>query len=211
MGRKKLLCKAANGLFMRNLGWKRTAAGYAQHKFYLGRDEHKAALASMRLEELWEQVSKRWEQENPHDLCPTDRPVWDEVTLAVAEAVRNGDPVARVPLPLPLSALVPESAMIAEWLDHLQSQIKVIKIELRDNEARQKSEEQLQKQGQRLLDMGHRMIQRAAGGATLHAALDAYTKWISSKYVGVDKTLTQWGRPRRGRPPSSSVTCRTCL
>jgi hypothetical protein len=57
MASKKDLCRSFNGLFVRNLGWKVTPAGtYVQHKFYLGRDESKARLASLRLEQLWEQA-----------------------------------------------------------------------------------------------------------------------------------------------------------
>jgi len=40
MTRKTKLCKASNGLFVRNIGWKRTSTGYAQHKFYLGGSDH---------------------------------------------------------------------------------------------------------------------------------------------------------------------------
>jgi len=63
-GQEKELCRASNGLFVRNLGWKQTPAGYAQHKFYLGRDESKAMLAGLKLEQLWGQVEKRWERDN---------------------------------------------------------------------------------------------------------------------------------------------------
>lgn len=63
MAKKKELGRASNGLFFRNLGWKRTEAGYAQQKFYLGRDESKATVANLRLEELWEQVTHCWQRE----------------------------------------------------------------------------------------------------------------------------------------------------
>lgn len=109
MASKKTLCRVASGAFVRNIGWKRTASGYAQHKFHLGRDEAKATLANLRLEQLWREVVGCWERENSDQLTPTDRPVWDEVTLAVAEAVRKGERVARVPLPVSYSAMVPES------------------------------------------------------------------------------------------------------
>src|SRR4051794_22103358 len=145
MAKKKELCKASNGLFVRNLGWKRTPTGYAQHKFYLGRDEASATRASLRLEQLWGQVVKRWEREKGTELYPTDRPVWDEVTLAVAEAVRNEEPVARVSLPLPFSAMTPESPLVGHWLDQLQDDLTLVKIELRDDQAQKASEEQLQK------------------------------------------------------------------
>jgi hypothetical protein len=193
MARKKVLCRASNGLFVRNLGWKRTPAGYAQHKFYLGREEAQATLASLRLEQLWEQVRRRWERENPTELYPTNRPVWDEVTFPIAEAVRNAQAVAYIPLPLPLSALIPESPLIGDWLDRLQTDITVIKLELRNEEAQRHSEAQLQKQGERLIDMGRRMLHQPCGGETLHTALDAYGRWICAKYLGVDKKLTAWG------------------
>jgi hypothetical protein len=193
MARKKTLCRASNGLFVRNLGWKRMPSGYAQHKFYLGREESKATLASLRLEQLWDQVSRRWERENQTDLHATDRPVWDGVTFAIAEAVRNGDAVARIPLPLPFSTMIPESPLIGDWLDRLQSDITVIKIELHDEEADKHSEEQIKKQGERLIDMGRRMLHKPCGGETLHAALTAYSRWIRSQNVGVDKKVTAWG------------------
>jgi len=34
-------------------------SSYRQHKFYLGRDESKAKLASLRLEQFWQQVCMR--------------------------------------------------------------------------------------------------------------------------------------------------------
>ena len=68
MAKKKALCRASRGLYVRNLGWKRTPDGYAQHKFYLGRDEAKATFASLRLEQLRDQVNRRWERENKTEL-----------------------------------------------------------------------------------------------------------------------------------------------
>lgn len=64
MARKTGLFRSASGLYIRNLGWKATPNGYAQHKFYLGRDPDKADLASRRLEQLWKQVEDRWQREN---------------------------------------------------------------------------------------------------------------------------------------------------
>jgi hypothetical protein len=217
MARKKELCKAANGLFMRSIGWKATATGgYAQHKFYLGRDEDAARLAGLRLEKLWEEVCARWEREQvevtassavsgrqfifdgetfcevPASLPISGRPVWDETTLAIAEAVRLGESVARVSLPLPFSVMVPESPLIAHWFDQLQNDITIIKIELRILEAQVSTEESLRKEGERLMEMGRRMAVKAIGGQTLHAALDAYATWISSRYVGVDRKPTHW-------------------
>jgi hypothetical protein len=83
MARKQELCRASNGQFVRNLGWKRTATGYSQHKFYLGRDESTAKIASLRLEQLWPQVAKRWERERGVELLFRS-PDWREQEVSVA-------------------------------------------------------------------------------------------------------------------------------
>ncbi len=168
MANKKELCRSASGAFVRNLGWKVTpVGGYTQHKFYLGKDEPVARLASVRLERLWEEAVKRWRRENQYEIQPTDRPVWDPATLAIAEAIRQGLPVARVPLPLPFSIMIPESPLIGDWLDKLQKDISGIKVELLDDKAQEKSDEYQQWQGRRLLEMGREMLHRKAGGDTL--------------------------------------------
>jgi hypothetical protein len=236
MGTKKDLGRASNGLYFRNLGWKQTEKGYAQQKFYLGRDESKAKLANLRLEQLWKQISRRWERDVgyppasekdrpgpkivelgrepvPEKRLPTahgvhavvsvgtrhvdtfgDRPIWDDVTLAVADAFRNGDPVAHIPLPRDLAALPPEHPLVWEWLDRLRNDISGIKIELQDEVGERLSEQQIQQHGQRLVDKGRRMLLKKAGGQTLHAALDAFSKWVESKFIDIEtKKLTQWG------------------
>jgi len=113
--------------------------------------------------------------------------------LQIAEAVRNGDPVARVPLPTLYSAMVPESPLVGHWLEQLQTDISVIKVELRDEDAQSYSEKYLEQQGRRLLELGRPMVHQRAGGENLHAALDAYSRWIAGKYVHVDKRPTVWG------------------
>ncbi|CAN5531102.1 hypothetical protein BH11PLA2_BH11PLA2_46440 [soil metagenome] len=142
MAQKNNLTRNASGLYLRNLGWKRSRTGYTQHKFYLGRDETAATMVSQRLEELWSQVEARWERESKSlpatntadsgtmNLETTssghavvvisglpqtereDRPVWDATSLAIAEAIRSGKPVAHVELPAYLKAQLPESPFI---------------------------------------------------------------------------------------------------
>ena len=234
MAKKDKLCMASSGLFVRNIGWKRTTGGYAQHKFYLGRDEAKAELAGRRLEQLWKEVRLRWERESrgrvdgpvalhymaelptilteqevekgatPPTTTPSpmgltdvwevgDRAVWTDVTLAIADAVRNGEAVARMPLPLPMSAMVPDSPHITAWLDDLGRDFTGIKIELREEDGQAKAQDQLQKHGERLVEAGRRIIQKVTGGGTLHAAFDAYSTWVGSKYVGTGRQVTPWG------------------
>src|SRR5690349_9583847 len=89
--------------------------------------------------------------------------------------------------------MVPESPLIGNWLDKLQEDITLIKIELRDAEIQEHAEDQVKKQGQHLIDMGRRMLYKHSDGETLHVALNAYAQWIASKYLGVEKRLTPWG------------------
>ena len=236
MGRKKDLGRASNGLYFRNLGWKQTPNGYAQQKFYLGRDESKAKLANLRLEQLWQQITRRWERDvgappanekdwpgpkvvelgqepvpgkvqltkpgaiavvsigTRHVDAFGDRPVWEEVTLAIADAVRNGESVAHIPLPRDLAMLPPEHPMVWDWLDRLRNDITGIKIELEDEVGQRLSEEQVHQHGQRLVEKGHRMLLKKAGGQTLHTALDAFSKWVESKFIDIEtKRVTPWG------------------
>lgn len=193
MKKVKGLCQADSGLFVRNLGKKVTPAGkYAQHKFYLGRDETKAEAANGRLELLWRQVCRRWEHEKEQEVYPTTEPVWDSVTLEIADAIRYGETVAKVTLPTLMSAYLPESSILAEWVDRLQSDITVIRIELVDAEVEQKTEETLKKEGERLIEKGRQLQRRKSGGDKLHSALEAYKKRIQTKFVDVDKTPTRW-------------------
>ena len=73
MARKRDLCRAADGQFVRNLGWKRTPNGYTQAKFRLGRDQDAAKLASLRLERLWDEVTARWQRAQPERRAATQR------------------------------------------------------------------------------------------------------------------------------------------
>jgi integrase len=194
MAKKKDLCRSSNGIFVRNLGWKVSTEGkYLQHKFYLGRDDSAAKLASLRLERLWEQVTRRWQERGSESLYPTDRAVWDEVTLTIAEAVRLGKSEVRVPLQNPESAMIPESPFIGHWLDQLQKDITVIKISLQDPTAQEHSEEQFRREGSRLVELGRRLLRKNATEDTLFAAMDAFGVWAIKKYVDLDKQPTQYG------------------
>lgn len=194
MAKKKQLTRTASGTYVRNLGWKRNGLGYSQHKFHLGRDEVKATLANLRLEQLWDEVSKRWARDNDTELYPTDRPVWDEFTLPMAEAVRKGEPVAKVPTPTFYLAFTNSGFAVSDWLERFQADFTVIKLELLDPKTGEVPDDVLQSEGQRLLDAGRRLLNKKAGGETLHAALTVYGKWIEEKFVDAERRVTLWGK-----------------
>ncbi len=236
MAKKKELCKDKRGYFVRNLGWRKTASGrFAQKKFYLGSDETKAKIASLKLEQLWDAVCRRWEAETllrPQPIpdsdsstlacCANDwvtgveplsigaaavvsvgvpeveyvregRPSWDEVSLAIAEAIRCGETVARVPVPHPLGQSGLESPSVGHWLNALRRDVPSIHIELRDLERHQEAEAEIHDEGVRLINRGRSLLQQTGGGETLHVALDAYERWVRKHYLNEESKLTQWG------------------
>lgn len=124
----------------------------------------------------------------------SDRPVWDETTLAIAEAVRNGEPVARLAVPTGFQGR--GRSAVTDWINRLQDDITVVKLELADETAQRAVEECQEVYGQRLMDMARRRLQKRISGETLFAALDAYLKWIEAQYVE-DGQLTAWGGAQR--------------
>ncbi len=235
MAKKKELCRDKRGLFQRNLGWKQTAQGYSQQKFYLGRDEIKAKIASLKLEQLWEAICRRWETFTPplpyrkpdpatqfisnptaspvtgQEMLTTDsaalitigcgeieyvqssKPVWDEVSLTIAEAIRNAEPIVRIPLPERLGQFGLESPSVGHWLDQLRRDVPFIRIELFDLEKNRDAELQIQGEGTRLIEQGRRMTRQGGGGESLHTALTAYVEALSKKHVNLDGTVNPTG------------------
>jgi integrase len=229
MARKKDLCQDAKGRFVRNLGWKRTATGYSQQKFYLGTDEHQAKLASLRLERLWNQIAARFKSERkppgeenvkPAQIAEVspglfqgriryvevlgvpaanqfqelpDRPLWDAVTLTLAEAIRRGESTVRIPLAADLRPFLPESSIVGDWLRQLQRDFEGIRIELDDAAVNAIAQDSTKDEGQRLIALGQQMLRSRVDPARLHQSLAAYSRWISGRFVRKDQRTTAWG------------------
>lgn len=111
---KKSLSRRSDGQYHRTIGKAYNAHGQLKPKrFLLGKDEHQARLASALLEALWPAVVADFEQrrsdylklldaggdlrESPQDptpITPKDverwEPCWDEETLPIGEAARQG-------------------------------------------------------------------------------------------------------------------------
>lgn len=236
MAKKSDLCRDKRGLYVRNLGWTQTASGrYSQVKFYLGRDEATAKIASLKLEQLWDVVCRRWKAETPVKIktvpgsnsayvksgatdlvtglkqlstgaaavvsvgapeieCVREgKPVWEQVSLAIAEAIRNGEPIARVPVPKQLEQFGSKSPSVGHWLDALRRDVPFMVIQLRDLERHQEAEEQIRNEGNRLIEQGRRMVRQDGGGETLHAALAAYIRHLEKKHVSLDGRVNATG------------------
>ena len=116
------------GYYRPYLGWKEAAPGkFVQHRFNLGSDLAEAKSRFDRLARVWEVIKRRWEQEKLEE-----RPLWDEVTLAIGKAVAEGADTAALPLPDDLQAEEPGD--IGSWLRHIQKDFPVIRLTLADAE-----------------------------------------------------------------------------
>ncbi|HQU43104.1 MAG TPA: hypothetical protein PK867_09835, partial [Pirellulales bacterium] len=104
----------------------------------------------------------------------------DETTLAIAEAVRQGEPVARLLVPEKLRASDP--SVVAHWRANLQDDITIIKIELADDTVQRTVQQSLETEGRQLIVLGRKLLQKRVGDETLYVALDAFCKWVESKY-----------------------------
>jgi hypothetical protein len=113
-----------------------------QKRFYLGRDQSVATATVARLEQLWGCVEQRFEMDpllrwwdrDRQTLWDVelDRPYWDAVTLEIAEAIRTGQPLARVHVPDYLDGLMTAAGAV-KWLHELQDTFPFVRLELADS------------------------------------------------------------------------------
>jgi hypothetical protein len=75
------------GQFYRELGKK---ANGKSHRFYLGEDEKQATASINRLEGLWRGVQERWENLRRERLTNEPFPSWDDTSLSLGNAIRQG-------------------------------------------------------------------------------------------------------------------------
>jgi hypothetical protein len=209
---KNILSQDSKGNYKRDLGW--TTEG-KQPRFYLGRDKAQAEKRSMKLERLWELVEARWESlrqhhavleekwrqeaergEWHHDMGTLEsvrakwrqmieRPCWDSVTFAIADAIRTGEPVCILDHGEHFQSSVdwekgeiiwqnvsPDAQL--EWLRGLQHAFPIITLNVADDTQYQKGVEQAKKRQQAFQQLADREANLAApreGTQRLHAAL----------------------------------------
>jgi hypothetical protein len=220
---KNILSQDGKGNYKRDLGW--TAEG-KQPRFYLGRDKAQAEKRALKLERLWELVEARWESlRQRHAVLEEkwrqevergewrddmetlegvradwrrllERPCWDSVTLAIADAIRKGEPVCTLDHGEHFKSSVdwgkgeivcqdssPEAHLA--WLRELQEAFPIITLKLADEKKYDEGVGQAQKQQrafQRLADRQASLAAPREDTRRLHAALDAYSDWIRKTY-----------------------------
>jgi hypothetical protein len=209
---KNILSQDGKGNYKRDLGW--TAEG-KQPRFYLGREKAQAEKRALKLERLWELVEDRWgslrqehavleekwrqevERGEWRDDKETlegvrvewrrllERPCWDSVTLAIADAIRKGEPVCTLDHGEHFTSsadwqkgeiVFRDSSADAQlaWLRGLQEAFPVITLKLADEKKYDEGVEQAQERQQafqRLADRQGRLRHRGRtpGGCTLRS------------------------------------------
>jgi len=92
-------------------------------------------------------------------------------TLAIAQAIRDGQSIACVPLDPSVSFFPPESSFVGDWLRELQRDFQGIKIELENAAFNAAAQASTKEEGDRLIAMGQQMLQLRSDGRGLHEAL----------------------------------------
>jgi hypothetical protein len=191
----------SGGNYVRNLGWKGEPGAYKQHRFYLGTNRAEAVVRAARLAQVWAAVETRWQREPE-----TPRPVWDEVTLQIGQAVSRGEPVCRLDLPgmLPIASdELPdhikanddgEAADLVAWARGLQDDFPMIRIVLDDDQIQGEGEEQWRRGGEEFIERGNRMLRKVKPRQTLHMALDAFGEHLRQRYSDGAGKLTLTGQ-----------------
>src|SRR3954454_20298700 len=86
------LARDSRGYYKRDLGWKVKDRKFVQHRFLLGKNKAQAEARNERLERVWDAVEEHWAAmrassfEKVRDRAG-ERPLWDHVTLQIAQAV----------------------------------------------------------------------------------------------------------------------------
>jgi hypothetical protein len=167
-----------DGIFYRELGWKpaKEPGKFRQHKFYLGGDRTEAQVRYLRLDQVWTATEKRWVRDKE-----PGRPLWDETTLLIAQAVSRGESACR--LDLPQWAVVDEldAATMVCWLQDLQKDFQMIRLALVDEEMQASGEQEWHEHAERMIAHGNRLMQKNIR-QTLHEALDAFGGYLRQRY-----------------------------
>ncbi|HKI35737.1 MAG TPA: hypothetical protein VKA46_28030 [Gemmataceae bacterium] len=184
MARKDELGKDVEGRYRRYIGWKWGNGRPIQHLFRLGRDEQQAKAANYRLEQLWDAVVARWKRQRTEGTTEEPAPVWDDITLAIGQAIAKGQTTCTLYPPPGMENMHP--AALATWLAVLQTQFPTIGLKLPD--TTQEQGVQGMKRREAILESSRRLTERLLGAlgeaarTTVYEALDAYSAYLGEKY-----------------------------
>jgi hypothetical protein len=179
------IARTSRGDYRKELGWKaKEGGGYRQHAFVLGRDRAQAAIRVLQLEAVWEAVQQRWRRDRT-----SERPLWDDGTLAIAMAVAKGVRVAYVShLRSDGSEVRVPPEVVATWLLVLRRDFPMIDIQLEDQRTQLEGLQGLERAATDHEEAAKFL--RGTGSQTLHQALDAFAEAIGRTMLNPDDKRT---------------------
>ena len=210
--KRQELKKDKNGDYFRNLGKRLTrlkrndGAGaewgelrFVRPKFRLGKDETKANIANLRLEQLWDLVVERWSEGEHQFDCHPDEPLWDDATYAMAMAVSKGKMQVALDRHPEFNG---DDHLNVRWIRKLMKRFSpvIAIIPAFMDEYQEVIEREVQQ-----LDQVKESLERATGvsispasSETLHNALDDYirhirTTCLTAPIEGEDQEVSAWG------------------
>jgi hypothetical protein len=192
---KIILSQDSRGTYQRDLGWKKVAEGYRQHRFYLGKDRMQALTRSDQLEQVWKSVVTRWERDRIGE-----RPLWETDTLAIAQAVSRGEKAVKINHKEGVEGLPIPDQTVAAWLCQLRQDFPAVRIDLEDDEVQEKGLERLEQTAEAHAKAA-RWVRQASCTQMLHQALDAFSEWIKQTCLtaGPEQRVSPYGVSKLGQ------------
>jgi hypothetical protein len=199
----------SKGRYIRNIGWvynptadvDRSARRYIQPKFYLGRNNHSARVANLRLEQLWDQVCAKHARDQAHGFADDEQPLWDDLTMSMARAVSRNEMSMTVDCPAELAG---NDVLYARWLNQLRADFPVLALSPASASSFTQGVEIEQQDAAWHVARSKRIFSEIGSTSspdsreTLHDALDAYGQHIQETYKapateGEQRRLSPWG------------------
>lgn len=183
--------------------WRRQNLGSVRHgealkpcNFLLGKDYPEACKRAARLEEMWDALVARWDEQRDGS-----EPVWEEDTYSVARSVARGE-TDIVVMPPPGVLATAESledgpAFVGMWLGGLRQLFPFLRLRLDGEDGAQvedgagKLAAELEEDAQRQLDVVRQLRGLTASGS-LHQGLRAYADHLRA--TKGDKARTPLGQ-----------------
>lgn len=198
---QKLCC--VKGRYQRTLGkFFNTKKKVAPKKFLLGTDRDQAERANLRLEQLWRDIEQRYRDE-PLTHPRSDEPVWGDLTLHMAEAIRKGLRITFSEEELSDLSYGHQGEALALWFQWVRTTYASIGdlIDTPDCATFRKSQETAGAHAKIFAELAQlralaaeEPAAAAAPGQTLHLALEAWEEHIRELKTNKDGVLIEGGR-----------------
>lgn len=230
----KKLSQDSKGRYLINIGRVRNpqTGKVSQRKFYLGYDEDAARHAAARLTALWKCVERRFtrihNQRTSLELLPEEfrpaaeyemvgnvirqkprpsHPHWCPISLSIAEAIRNDQPIAKIPLDLERTTATKKSgrhtfdstdsfSIATSTLTELRRDFNVIHLELEDEALSVLANQEIQKTANRLQVESERLQAKPLSHQQLHQAIEDYKLFTLRDNVDKDGESTPWAKAK---------------